>query len=57
MLVEQAERADEIDRERAQAALERAQAALAEAGEDDVARVAAESAMRRAENRLRVADR
>jgi F-type H+-transporting ATPase subunit epsilon len=57
VLVEQAERADEIDRERAQAALERAQAALAEAGDDDVARVAAESAMRRAENRLRVADR
>ena len=57
VLVEQAERADEIDRERAQAALERAQAALAEAGDDDVARVAAESALRRAENRLRVADR
>ncbi|MGD9694159.1 MAG: ATP synthase F1 subunit epsilon [Thermoleophilia bacterium] len=57
VLVEQAERAEEIDRERAAAALERAQAALAEAGDDDVARVAAEGARRRAENRLKVADR
>jgi F-type H+-transporting ATPase subunit epsilon len=57
VLVEQAEKADEIDRERAQAALEKAQAALAEAGDDEVATVAAESALRRAENRLRVADR
>ena len=56
VLVEQAELAEEIDRERAQAALERAQAALAEAGEDDVAGVAAEGASRRAENRRRVAD-
>jgi len=57
VLVEQAERADEIDRERAQAALERAIADLDAAGDDDVKRVAAESARRRAENRLRVADR
>lgn len=57
ILTEQAERADEIDAERARAALERAEAALAEAGDDDVKRVAAESARRRAENRLRVADR
>lgn len=57
VLVEQAEKADEIDRERAQAALEKAQAALTEAGDDEVARVTAESALRRAENRLRVADR
>jgi len=57
VLVEQAELATQIDRERAQAAFERAQQALADAGDDDVARVAAESAMRRAENRLRVADR
>jgi F-type H+-transporting ATPase subunit epsilon len=57
VLVEQAELAGEIDRERAQAAFERAQQALADAGDDDVAMVAAESAMRRAENRLRVADR
>lgn len=57
VLVEQAERAEEIDPTRAQAALERADAALAEAGDDEVARVAAESARRRAENRLRVASR
>ena len=57
ILSEQAELADEIDRERAQAALERAQAALAEAGDDEVARVAAEAAIRRAENRLSVGDR
>ena len=57
VLVEQAERADEIDTERARAALERAEQALVDAGEDDVARVAAESARRRAENRLRVAER
>lgn len=57
ILVEQAEQADSIDRERAQQALARAEQALAEAGDDDVARVAAESARRRAENRLRVADR
>jgi F-type H+-transporting ATPase subunit epsilon len=57
VLVEQAERADEIDVERAQAALERAEAALAEAGDDEVARTAAESARRRAENRRRVANR
>ena len=57
LLVEQAERADGIDRERALAALESAEGALAEAGDDDVARVAAESSRRRAENRLRVADR
>ena len=55
VLVEQAERADEIDQARAQAALEKAEADLAEAGDDDVARVAAESARRRAENRIRVA--
>ena len=55
LLVEQAEKADQIDVARAQAALEKAEAALAEAGEDDVARVAAESARRRAENRLNVA--
>jgi len=57
ILVEQAELADGIDRERAQAALARAEQALAEAGDDEVARVSAESARRRAENRLRVADR
>ena len=57
VLVEQAERAGDIDPVRAQKALERAEAALAEAGDDEVARVAAESARRRAENRLRVAGR
>jgi F-type H+-transporting ATPase subunit epsilon len=57
VLVEQGEPADQIDTERARAALEQAQAELAEAGDDEVARVAAESAIRRAENRLRVADR
>ena len=57
LLVEQAERADEIDTERAQAALQAAEEALAAAGEDEVARVAAESARRRAENRLNVAGR
>ena len=56
VLVEQAERVDEINVERARAALERAEAALAEA-DDDVARTAAESARRRAENRLRVAEK
>jgi F-type H+-transporting ATPase subunit epsilon len=57
LLAEQAERADEIDTERAQAALQAAEEALAAAGEDEVARVAAESARRRAENRLNVAGR
>lgn len=55
VLVEQAERADRIDVARAQAALEKADQALADAGDDDVARVAAESARRRAENRMNVA--
>jgi len=57
VLVEQAENADEIDRARAEAALQRAEQALADAGDDDVARVAAESARRRARNRLRIVDR
>lgn len=57
ILAEQAERAEEIDVDRARAALERAEAQLAEAGDDDVKRVAAESARRRAENRLRVAEK
>ena len=57
VLVEQAERAEDIDVPRAQAALERAEAALAEAGDDEVARVSAERARLRAENRLKVANR
>lgn len=56
ILVEQAENAADIDRADAQAALERAQDALAAAGDDETKRVAAESELRRAENRLRVAD-
>jgi len=57
VLVEQADRAEEIDHARAEAALQRAMEALEAAGDDEVARVAAESARRRAENRLRVANR
>jgi F-type H+-transporting ATPase subunit epsilon len=57
VLVEQADRAEEIDRTRAEAALQRAIEALEAAGDDEVARVAAESARRRAENRLRVVNR
>ena len=57
ILVEQAEAAEQIDPERARAALARAEQALADAGDDEVARFAAESARRRAENRLRVAER
>lgn len=56
VLVEQADKAGDIDPARAQKALERAEAALADAGDDEVARVAAESARRRAENRLKVAN-
>lgn len=57
ILVEQADDAATIDRARAEAALRKAEEDLAAAGDDDVARVAAESARRRAENRLRVADK
>jgi F-type H+-transporting ATPase subunit epsilon len=57
ILVEQAEDASTIDRARADAALKRAEEDLAAAGDDDVARTAAESAKRRAENRLRSADK
>lgn len=57
ILVEQAERAEHIDQHRAQDALRRAEEALASAGDDVAARVAAESAKRRAENRLRVVER
>jgi F-type H+-transporting ATPase subunit epsilon len=57
ILTEQAERAEDIDVERARAALERSEAQLAEAGDDDVKRIAAESARKRAEKRLRVDDR
>lgn len=57
ILVEQAEDASTIDRARAEAALRRAEEALAAAGGDEVATAAAESARRRADNRLRVADK
>jgi F-type H+-transporting ATPase subunit epsilon len=57
VLVEQAEDASTIDRARAEAALRRAEEALEAAGEDEAAQAAAESGRRRAENRLRVADR
>ena len=56
ILVEQAEKASEIDAHRAQDALRRAEEALAAAGDDEAARVAAVSKKRRAENRLRVVD-
>ena len=56
ILVESAENAAHIDRAEAQAAFDAAQQALGEAGDDEAKRIAAESALRRAENRLRVAD-
>jgi F-type H+-transporting ATPase subunit epsilon len=57
ILVEQADDATTIDRARAEAALRRSEETLANVGDDEIARVAAESARRRAENRLRVADK
>ena len=55
ILVEQGEEASTIDRERAQAALQRAEERLASLPEDDaVGRASAEDAKARAENRLRV---
>jgi F-type H+-transporting ATPase subunit epsilon len=56
ILVEQAERADEIDAQRATEALRRAEEAIAAAGDDEAAMVAAISARRRAENRLKVVE-
>ena len=56
ILVEQADDAAHIDRARAEVALRQAEEDLAAVGDDEVARVAAESARRRAENRLRIAD-
>lgn len=56
ILVEQAENAAEIDRDRAQKALQAAQDELAQAGDDEAKVIAAQSKLRRAENRLRVAD-
>lgn len=56
ILVEQAENAADIDRDRAQKALQAAQEELAQAGDDEAKVIAAQSRLRRAENRLRVAD-
>jgi F-type H+-transporting ATPase subunit epsilon len=56
VLVEQAERADEIDVAEVQAALEAAQQQLEAAGEDEALRDAAEAAVLRAENRMKVAN-
>jgi F-type H+-transporting ATPase subunit epsilon len=56
VLADVAERADEIDLERAQAARERAQAALA-TRESDIDLALAQAALRRALIRLRVAER
>ena len=57
ILCEQAERADAIDRSRAEEALRRAEEALSAAGDDEAARTRAESARMRAENRLRAVDK
>ncbi len=57
ILVEQADDASTIDRARAEAALRQAEEDLAATGDDDAARTVAESARRRAENRLRIADK
>ncbi len=57
ILVEQADDATTIDRARAEAALRQAEEDLANVGDDEVAVTAAESARRRAENRLRAADK
>ena len=57
VLVEQAELLEEIDRARAQTALERADQQLSDTSLDDATRVAAEKSKARAENRIRMADR
>ena len=57
VLVEQAELFEEIDRARAQAALEKAEQILSDASIDDTTRASAEKARGRAANRVRVADR
>jgi F-type H+-transporting ATPase subunit epsilon len=56
ILVEQAEHVEAIDAHRAQEALRRAEEALAAAGDDEDARLVAESARRRAQNRLKVVE-
>lgn len=57
IMVEQAELAGDIDRARADEAVNRAEAAIASAGDDQVAREAAQAALRRAQNRLKVVDK
>ncbi|MBI2842639.1 MAG: F0F1 ATP synthase subunit epsilon [Armatimonadetes bacterium] len=57
ILAESAEKAEEIDVERARAALKRAEDRLARTHEDEVDFARAETAMKRALNRLRVAER
>jgi len=57
IMVEQAELAGEIDRGRAEEALQRAEAALAAAAGDEVATRSAEADLKRAENRLKVVDK
>ncbi len=57
ILVEQAERAQDIDRARAEAALRRAEEQMNAAGDDEEAKEHAEAALRRAQNRLRVVDK
>ncbi len=57
IMVEQAELAGDIDRGRAELALSSAQEALAAAGDDSAAQDAANAAIRRAENRLKVVDK
>ena len=56
VLVEQAERADQIDVSEVQHELEAAQQQLADAGDDETLRYVAEAAVRRAENRMKVAN-
>ena len=57
IMVEQAELAGDIDRARAEEAVSRAEAAIVSAGDDPVAREAAQAALRRAQNRLKVVDK
>jgi len=57
IMVEQAELAGDIDRARAELALSAAQEAIQAAGDDEAALAAAQAALRRAENRLKVVDK
>jgi F-type H+-transporting ATPase subunit epsilon len=57
IMVEQAELAGDIDRARAEEAVSRAEAAIVAAGDDPVTREAAQAALRRAQNRLKVVDK